>query len=78
MSDLTNTGVFVVEGLLRDQSIPVHREAVTAFVGPAPRGPVDRPIQINGFDQYRRVFGAPDCHSPVSYTHLTLPTKRIV
>ncbi|MDG1463100.1 MAG: hypothetical protein P8R04_05960 [Gammaproteobacteria bacterium] len=64
---MTNTGVFVVEGLLRDQSIPVHREAVTAFVGPAPRGPVDRPIQINGFDQYRRVFGAPDCHSRLEH-----------
>ena len=22
--------------------------------------------------------GACDCHTPVSYTHLTLPTKRIV
>jgi hypothetical protein len=67
LSDLTNTGVFVVEGLLRDQSIPVHREAVTAFVGPAPRGPVDRPIKITGYDQYRRVFGAPGCHSRLEH-----------
>ena len=24
------------------------------------------------------VYSEPDIHSPVSYTHLTLPTKRIV
>lgn len=67
MSDLTNTGVFVVEGLSRDQSIPVHRKSVTAFVGPAPRGPVNRPIQITGFDQYCRVYGAPGCHSRLEH-----------
>ena len=67
MSDLTNTGVFVVEGLSRDQSIPVHRKSVTAFIGPAPRGPVNRPIQITGFDQYCRVYGSPGCQSRLEH-----------
>jgi len=67
LSDLTNTGVFVVEGLSRDQAIPVHRKSVTAFVGPAPRGPVNRPIQINGYDQYRRIYAAPGCQSRLEH-----------
>ncbi|MFT4592244.1 MAG: hypothetical protein ACI80M_001570 [Gammaproteobacteria bacterium] len=67
MSDLTNTGVFVVEGLSRDKTIPVHRNAVTAFLGPAPRGPVNHPVQVTGYDQYRRMFGAPGCHSRLEH-----------
>jgi len=67
LSDLTNTGVFVVEGLSRDKTIPAHRGSVTAFLGPAPRGPVDRPVQINGYDQYRRVFCSPGSHSRLEH-----------
>jgi uncharacterized protein len=67
LSDLTNTGVFVVEGLSRDKTIPVHRDSVTAFLGPAPLGPVDRPVRITGYDQYRRVFGSPGCHSRLEH-----------
>lgn len=67
MSDLTNTGVFLVEGLSRDQSIPVHRKPVTAFVGPAPRGPVNRPIQITSYEQYLRVYSAPGFQSRLEH-----------
>ncbi len=41
--------------------------AVTAFVGRALKGPVNRPIAIRSFDQYQRVFGGLWQPSTLSY-----------
>lgn len=61
-TDTSNSGIHVVEGLSRGQGIPVDGDSVTAFVGPAPRGPVDRAIPVTSVEQFQKVFGAPDCH----------------
>ncbi len=40
----------------------VDGEPVTAFVGPAPRGPVDRAVPVTGVADFDRLFGVPGCH----------------
>lgn len=60
LSDLANTGIYVLEGLSKGQSIPVRREPVVAFVGSSPRGPVGIPVKINSVDEYERRFGTAD------------------
>ena len=62
MSDIGSSGIFVVESLAQGEAIPADRGTVTAFVGPTPRGPVDRPIEINGIDEFRKYFGFPGYH----------------
>ncbi len=49
----------MLEGPAPGQRIPVRREAVVAFIGSAPRGPVGIPVAVHGLDEYRRRFGAP-------------------
>jgi len=41
--------------------------AVAAFVGVAPRGAVDKPVQLNSWADYERTFGGLDPASPLSY-----------
>lgn len=57
-TDTSASGIHVVEGLSRGQPIPVDGDSVTAFVGPAPRGPVDRAIKIASADEFTRIFDA--------------------
>jgi hypothetical protein len=52
------SGIFVVEDPPRGQAIPVSRETVTAFIGPAPRGPIDMPVAVRSVDEYLARFGA--------------------
>src|SRR5580692_2240688 len=56
------------ERLIRLQP-PVERAAtaVTAFIGRAVKGPVDRAITITSFDDYQRVFGGLWQPSTLSY-----------
>lgn len=63
--DVSNSGIFVLEGLSGGQPIPVRRETVVAFVGPAPRGPVSIPILIRSLSEYIQRFGLPDRSSPM-------------
>jgi len=65
LSENANSGIFVSESLSSGQSIPVRRDTVVAFLGPAPRGPVGIPITIGGVDEYLKRFGIPGCDSPL-------------
>ena len=57
-SDTNNSGIYVIEGPARGQSIAVSGDSVTAFVGPAPRGPVDHAVTIENPEDFQKVFGA--------------------
>jgi len=65
LSDNANSGIFVSEGLSSGQPIPVRRETVVAFLGPAPRGPVGIPVTISSIDEYVKRYGASGCDSPL-------------
>lgn len=52
-------GISVVEIPPRGQVIPVTRESIAAFIGPAPRGPVNIPVAIRSLDEFLGRFGVP-------------------
>jgi hypothetical protein len=58
LSDLANTGIYVLEGLSEGQSIPVRRKSVVAFLGSSPRGPVGIPVKLNSADEFEKRFGS--------------------
>jgi hypothetical protein len=58
MSDAASSGIFVLEDALSGTSLPLRRETVAAFVGPAPRGPVDIPVAVRSVAEYLKRFGA--------------------
>lgn len=57
MADSTNSGIFVLESPSRGEPVPVDEETVCAFVGPTPRGPIDRPVPVAGMEDFRKYFG---------------------
>ena len=65
LSENANSGIFVSESLSSGQVIPVRRDTVVAFLGPAPRGPVGIPISIGSVAEYLKRFGVPGCDSPL-------------
>ncbi len=67
MSETSNSGIFVLEGPAADQPIPTRRETVTAFVGPAPRGPVNIPVAVRNVGDYLARFGSPHRRSRLEY-----------
>ena len=56
-SQLTYPGVYIEEVASGVRTIVGVSTSVTAFVGRAPRGPVDRPIVVTNFGEYERTFG---------------------
>lgn len=56
-SQLTYPGVYIEEVASGVRTIVGVSTSVTAFVGRAPRGPVDRPIVVTGFGEFERTFG---------------------
>ncbi|MCC7259234.1 MAG: hypothetical protein IT486_12790 [Gammaproteobacteria bacterium] len=54
-----SSGISVVEMPPRGEVIPACRESVAAFVGPAPRGPVDIPVAIRSLEEFLLRFGVP-------------------
>jgi hypothetical protein len=52
-------GISVVEIPSRGQHIPVSRESVAAFIGPAPRGPVNIPVAVRSLEEFLARFGVP-------------------
>ena len=52
-------GIRVIESPAGEEPIPLRRETVTAFVGPAPRGPANIPVIIESVAEFRRRFGSP-------------------
>jgi hypothetical protein len=67
VTDTSNSGIYVTEGLARGQAIPVDGESVTAFVGPTPRGPVDHAVRITHPAEFQKIFGIPECHCRIEF-----------
>lgn len=57
MSDRFDRGITVREMTPMDQAIDVSSETTTAFVGRALRGPVNQPVLVHSFGEFRRRFG---------------------
>lgn len=57
LSDAFDQGITVTEMAAMDQPIDVLRETTAAFVGRALRGPLNEPILLSGFGEFRRRFG---------------------
>ena len=64
----TYPGVYIEEVPSGVRTITGVPTSITAFVGSAPRGPVDAPRFINGFADYERLFGGLSADSPMSYS----------
>ena len=60
LADTSNSGIYVVEGPARGQPIPVDGDSVTAFISPAPRGPVDRAVSVSSTEEFHKIFGVPE------------------
>jgi uncharacterized protein len=54
---LSYPGVYIEEIPSGVRTIVGVATSITAFVGAAPRGPVDEPIVINSYGDYERIFG---------------------
>ncbi len=59
LPELSGAGIRVIESPAGEELIPLRRETVTAFVGPAPRGPANIPVVIDSVTEFRRRFGSP-------------------
>jgi phage tail sheath protein FI len=57
LSDAADRGITVTEMAAMDQPIDVLRETTAAFVGRALRGPLNEPVLVCGFGEFRRRFG---------------------
>ena len=57
MSDAVDHGITVTEIAAMDQPIDVCPETTAAFVGRALRGPLNSPILVSNFGEFRRRFG---------------------
>src|SRR2546422_2777776 len=53
----TYPGVYIEEIPSGVHTITGVATSITAFIGRAPRGPIDEPITINNFGDYERNFG---------------------
>jgi phage tail sheath protein FI len=63
----TYPGVYIEEIPSGVRTIVGVATSVTAFVGRAVAGPTDKPIVINGFADYERIFGGLSLDSTMSY-----------
>jgi hypothetical protein len=50
-----------------DEVIPLFTPTVVAFIGRTERGPINEPVSLKSFDDYRRVFGGHCTFSFVSF-----------
>ena len=57
MSDAVDRGITVTEIAAMDQPIDVSPETTAAFVGRALRGPLNSPVLVKNFGEFRRRFG---------------------
>lgn len=60
-------GISVIEAPAGEEPIPLRPEAVTAFIGPAPRGPAHIPVAIGSVAEFRRRFGSPSRRSRLEW-----------
>lgn len=63
----TYPGVYVEEIPSGVRTITGVATSITAFIGRAKRGPVDKATTINSFADYERIFGGLDLNSRMSY-----------
>ncbi|HZF39488.1 MAG TPA: phage tail sheath family protein, partial [Blastocatellia bacterium] len=63
----TFPGVYIEEVPSGVRTITGVATSITAFIGAAPRGPVNESITINNFGDYERIFGGLYLDSPMSY-----------
>jgi uncharacterized protein len=56
---LEGAGISVIEAPAGEEPILLRPETVTAFIGPAPRGPAHIPVAIESVAEFRRRFGSP-------------------
>ncbi len=57
MTEAVDQGITVTEIAAMDQSIDVLQETTAAFVGRALRGPLNTPVLVRNFGEYRRRYG---------------------
>ena len=57
LSDAADHGITVTEISAMDQPIDACVETISAFVGRALRGPINSPVLINSYAEFRRRFG---------------------
>jgi len=57
LSDAADRGITVTELATLDQPVDVLRETTAAFVGRALRGPINEPVLVHSFGEFRRRFG---------------------
>ncbi len=67
MAERLTTGIQVAEQSGPEQAIARAPTAVTAFIGRALRGPINRPVAISSFSDYQSVFGGLWQPSTLSY-----------
>ncbi|HZF91063.1 phage tail sheath family protein [Streptomyces sp.] len=65
--NVTYPGVYIDEVKSSVRTITGVPTSVAAFVGYAPRGPVDRPVHITGWADYEAAFGGLQANCPMSY-----------
>lgn len=63
----TYPGVYIEEIPSGVRTITGVATSITAFIGRAPRGPVNEPTTINSFADYERIFGGLSLISTMSY-----------
>jgi phage tail sheath protein FI len=63
----TYPGVYVEEIASGVRTITGVATSITAFIGRAPKGPVDGPVVVNNFGDYLRTFGDLDPGYPLGY-----------
>ncbi|WP_424887349.1 phage tail sheath family protein [Streptomyces sp. XH2] len=63
----TYPGVYIQEVKSSVRTITGVPTSIAAFVGGAPRGPVDEPVRITSWADYETYFGGLDQGSPMSY-----------
>ena len=68
MSNAIDTGITVIEISSMDQPIVISTESVTAFVGRALRGPLNTPVLVRSFAQFKRAFGGEWNKSNLGYS----------
>ncbi|GLW46338.1 hypothetical protein Stsp02_20000 [Streptomyces sp. NBRC 14336] len=65
--NVTYPGVYIDEVKSSVRTITGVPTSVAAFVGYAPRGPMDRPVHITGWADYEANFGGLQANCPMSY-----------
>ena len=57
MSEAVDHGITVTEIAALDEPVDVSPETTAAFVGRALRGPLNKPVLVTNFGEFRRRFG---------------------